>query len=295
MNISEGRDLAVLEQIASAVTSVPGTRLLSYSNDRDHNRSVFTFAGSPENVLGSSWITCRKAVKLLDIRIHQGIHPRIGVVDVVPFVPLNDASIEECSEISHRLGRRVGLELEIPVFMYGEAALSPERSNLANIRRGGLAGLETRIKDQPADYGPAHIHPSAGAMAVGSRDILIAFNIDLESHDLSAAKRIAAAIRESSGGLPRVKALGLFLESRDCVQVSMNLTDYRITSVAEVFDKVRHLAKSEGIGIRQSEIIGHLPRAALLEADALPMKITGFNPEMVYIEDRLKNLAKGRT
>lgn len=294
MNVSEGRDLPLLEKLATAAGCIPGTRLLSCTSDLDHNRSVFTIIGSPENVLESSWNTCREAVRLLDIRNHQGVHPRIGVVDVVPFVPLEGASMEECTATAQRLGRRIGLELGIPVFLYGEAAVSPENVNLANIRRGALTGLAERMKKRPADYGPPEIHPSAGAMAVGSRDILIAFNMDLESRDLAAARRIAAGVRESGGGLPSVKALGLLLESRDCVQVSMNLTDYRIASVMKAFETVTRLAGAEGIQVRQSEIIGHIPRAALSEKDALTIKLKNFDPGRIYLEDLMGNTASGK-
>ncbi len=293
MNISEGRDQEFLKKISLVIGACEDVNLLSCSSDIDHNRSVFTFVGSPRGILEASWLACKEAVAALDIRTHRGVHPRIGVVDVIPLVPLKNISMEECSSASHSLGNKIGSELKMPVFMYGEAAQYPERINLANIRKGGLPGLVERMKILGADYGPSRTHPTGGAVAVGSRDILVAFNIDLGSHDLAAAKRIASSIRESNGGLPCVKALGLFLESRNCVQVSMNLTDYRKTPVSVVFEAVRELAEKEGIEVRQSEIIGHLPRAALNEHNAVSMKIAGFEPEKVYIEDCLERLAGG--
>ncbi len=295
MNISEGRNHPLLEKISEGIKeSSREIHLFSCSSDKDHNRSVFTFAGSPRGVLETSWQACVEAVSLLDIRQHQGVHPRIGVVDVIPFVPLLNTSMAECSDIAHQLGNRVGMDLEIPVFMYGNAAASPDRSNLAWIRRGGLPGLAERMLTHPADYGPREVHPSAGAAAIGSRKILIAFNIDLDSRNLEAARKIAASVRESSGGLPQVKALGLFLESRGHVQVSMNLADYRITSVARVFNEVEKLARAEGIKIIESEIIGHLPREALDEGEAYRMKIKGFDPGKTYIEDNLEKLIYDR-
>lgn len=295
MNISEGRNQPLLEKFSKGIKeSSPEIHLFSCSSDKDHNRSVFTFAGSPQGVLEASWQACKATVSALDIRLHQGVHPRIGVVDVIPFVPLRNTSMEECSDIARQLGNRVGLDLNIPVFMYGKAAASPERSNLAWIRRGGLPGLAERMLTHPADFGPREVHPSAGATAIGSREILIAFNIDLDSRNLEAARKIAASIRESSGGLPQVKALGLFLESRDRVQVSMNLVDYRITSVARAFNEVEALARAAGINIIQSEIIGHLPREALDESEASRMKIRDFDPEKIYIEDNLEKLKYDR-
>lgn len=288
MNISEGRDLFFLERMSRIIESCPGAYLLSCSSDRDHNRSVFSFAGSPEGVLAGSWEACREAVSSLDIRVHKGVHPRIGVVDVVPFVPLLNSGLAECGRLAHELGKRMGTELLVPVFMYGEAALKPENANLADIRKGGLPGLQARISDHPPDYGPSAVHSSAGAVAIGSRDVLIAYNIDLASEDLSAAREIARLVRERDGGLPAVRALGLYLESKKCVQVSMNLTNYRNTSLVRVFEKVLQLAERRGIAVAGSEIIGHLPRAALEENAAAYLKIRDFDPSEVFIEDCLE-------
>ncbi len=288
MNISEGRDQGFLEKISGMIKTCPDVCLLSCSSDIDHNRSVFTFAGSPGGILEASWIVCKETYSSLDIRLHSGVHPRIGVVDVVPFIPLKNSTLEECSESAHMLGKRIGSELLIPVYMYGKAASNPERSDLAYLRKGELPGLEKKIRSEPPDYGPSRIHPTAGATAVGARDILIAYNIDLDSRDISVARRIARAIREKDGGMPCVKALGLYLKSRDCVQVSMNLTDYRVTSVSQVFSRVLQLSAQEGIEVIESEIIGHLPRAALDENSSDSLRIKSFKPEKVYIEDNLE-------
>lgn len=288
MNISEGRDRKFLENLSMVISSSPEIFLLGCSSDPDHNRSVLTFAGPPGNIVEAAWSACGKTFSFLDIRSHKGIHPRIGVVDVVPFVPLRDATMDICTQSAHELGKRIGSECSVPVYMYGKASSIPERSDLSYIRKGELAGLEERIRSDPPDYGPSKIHPSAGATAIGSRDILIAFNIDLDCRDFSAARRIARLIREKEGGLPSVKALGLYLESRDCVQVSMNLTDYRVTSMTQVFDQVSNLAAKEGIEVLRSEIIGHLPRAALDEDSVDSLKISTFDPGQVYIEDNLE-------
>ena len=290
MNISEGRDQEFLRKMSLLIGSCADVYLLSCSSDEDHNRSVFTFAGAPGGICEASWVACKEAFSSLDIRFHSGVHPRIGVVDVVPFVPLQNTTLEECTESAHKLGKKIGSEFSVPVYMYGKAATVPERSDLSCIRRGELPGLEKRIHSEPPDYGPSRIHPSAGAAAVGSRNILIAYNIDLDSRDLSAARRIARAIRERDGGMPCVKALGLYLESRDCVQVSMNLTDYRVTSISQVFSSVLQLAGDKGIKVRQSEIIGHLPRAALEEKIADSLQIRSFVPKETYIEDCLERL-----
>ena len=290
MNISEGRDQGFLNKISLIIESCADAYLLSCSSDSDHNRSVFTFAGTPDGILKASRRACKEAYSSLDIKLHRGVHPRIGVVDVVPFVPLKNTTLAECSELAHKLGKSIGSEFSVPVYMYGKAATVPERSNLAHIRKGELPGLTKRIHSEPPDYGPSILHPSAGAVAVGSRNILIAYNIDLDSRDLSAARKIARSIRESNGGLASVKALGLHLESRDIVQVSMNLTDYRVTSIFQVFSRVLQLAGEAGIEIKQSEIIGHLPRAALDENSVKDLKLRAFVPEETYIEDCLERL-----
>lgn len=287
INISEGRDNTVLRQLAAVAGSHPEAFLLNLSSDPDHNRAVFTIAGSPQGVLEASWECSRKALSILDIRLHQGIHPRIGIVDVVPFVPLLNTSMEECSELARVLGRRLGSRLHVPVFLYGHAARAPERIELSSIRRGGTAGAAARMKTHPPDFGPSRLHLTAGASAVGAREILIAFNIDLAGRSLDTAAEIAGLTRESSGGLPSVKALGLYLRERDCTQVSMNLTDYRRTSIIQVFEHVARLADRHGIQVAGSEVIGLIPRDSLAESDAGLIKIRNFIPSDIYIEDCL--------
>jgi len=288
MNISEGRDNSFLFELSRIIGSVPDCFLLSCSSDPDHHRSVFTFAGDPEAVSRAAWEACRESASRLDIRSHQGAHPRIGVVDVVPFVPLNNGGLDECTRRAHRLGKRIGAELEIPVFMYGAAARIPERESLAELRRGGLKGAAARIRKLPPDYGPARLHPSAGAASVGARGYLIAYNINLASSDLEAARDIARRIRESNGGLPCVKALGLLLKSRNQAQVSMNLTDFHRTSIRTAFDTVAAMAGEKQISIAESEIVGHVPRKALDEEDVEHLRLEDFEPSETYIEDCLE-------
>lgn len=294
INISEGRDPEFLDTLSAVLRECPESYLLSCSSDRDHNRSVLTLAGSPCGVVEAAWIACREAVSSLDIRRHHGVHPRIGVVDVVPFVPVRETDMESCIKSARKLGARIGAGLGVPVYLYGRAASDPDRADLARIRKGELSGLAGRIlRDQP-DFGPPRIHPSAGASAVGARDILIAYNIDLDSRDLVLARKIARAVRESGGGIPTVKALGLFLESRGRVQVSMNLTDYRVAPIRQVFTRVQELARAENTDIAQSEIIGHLPRAALDERDCGFLRLRDFDPGETYIEDCLEKRINGK-
>lgn len=265
-NFSEGRRLDVLEEIARCVTSVAGANLLGYESDADHNRSVFTIAGTPAEVSEAAFLACRKASELIDLREHQGEHPRMGATDVIPFIPISEISMAECVALAERLGDRIGTELQIPTFLYGDAARSDARRNLADVRRGQFEGLSVEIGTNPArkpDFGPEKIHPSAGATAVGARFFLIAYNVNLESTDLKLAKRIAKAIREKDGGMPAVKAMGFELKEDNCVQVSMNLVDYRLTSPAQAFKRIAELATEGGVKIRNSEVVGLLPQDAM--------------------------------
>ena len=263
-NFSEGRRSDVLEALAASIRGVPAVRLLDVSPDTDPHRTVFTFVGSPDGLLEAAFRSAALAVARIDMRTHRGVHPRIGAVDVIPFVPLVGATMSACVALAHRLGERLASDLGVAVYLYGEAALRPGRS-LAAIRRGGFEGLRTAIGD-PArrpDFGPPRLHPSAGAVAVGARNVLIAYNVDLESADLGAAQAIARAVRQSSGGLPGVQAMGVLLPSRGLAQVSMNLLDFRRTSMLEAFQAVASEAASRGIAIAASELIGCAPREAL--------------------------------
>lgn len=265
-NFSEGRRKDVIEKLADAVRGVEGARLLGYEADNDHNRSVFTIAGEPGPVSEAAFQACKLASTLIDLNEHSGEHPRMGATDVIPFIPISEISTEECVKLAEKLGERIGTELEIPVFLYGEAARSEERQNLANVRKGQFEGLREEIGNNSSrkpDFGPEKIHPTAGATAVGARFFLIAYNVNLDTTDLKLAKRIAKAIREKDGGMPGVKAMGFELKEENCVQVSMNLVDYRKTSPALAFHRIAELAEEAGVLIKDSEVVGLLPQEAL--------------------------------
>jgi glutamate formiminotransferase len=282
-NFSEGRRSDVLEALAVTIRAVPGVRLLDASPDPDHHRTVFTFVGSPDGVLDAAFRSAALAVARIDMRIHRGVHPRIGAVDVIPFVPLLGVTMSACVALARRLGERLALDLGIAVYLYGEAAFRPGRS-LAAIRRGGFEGLRAAIND-PArrpDLGPPQVHPSAGAVAVGARNILIAYNVDLESADLEAAKAIARAVRQSSGGLAGVQAMGVFLPSRGLAQVSMNLLDYHRTSMLDAFRAVASEAASRGIGIASSELIGCAPLEALPPDPTAALRLRALRAGQVF-------------
>lgn len=266
-NFSEGRRTGIVDRLVKAVERTPSAVLLDRSSDRDHNRSVLTFAGPAPAVVAAMEAATDVAVASIDLRTHQGQHPRMGAVDVVPFVPLGDTTMEECVELARAFGERIARRFDLPVFLYAQAASRPERSALSDIRGPQFEGLPAVIgtTDGAPDFGPARVHPSAGAVAVGARPFLIAYNIDLESDDLGLARRIAARIRERGGGLPRVQALGLPMEELGVVQVSMNLLDHTVTPMWLVWETVRTLAEDAGVGLRDSELIGLAPLRALLD------------------------------
>jgi len=263
-NFSEGRDPAVIFAIERAIESVRDIALLSGDSDPDHNRSVFTFAGPPDAVAEAALRGISAAVGRIDLRRHTGVHPRIGAADVVPFVPLADATLEDCREIAHHTGRKVCESLGVPVYFYEAAASEPERVPLENVRRGGFESPRL-----VPDIGGSALHPTAGACVIGARKLLIAYNINLNSTDIAIARAIARKIRASSGGLPSVKAMGVSLASRSLVQVSMNLTDFEVTSPRQVYDLVQQEAAEYGVSIESTEIVGMIPRAAVDEI-ALP-------------------------
>lgn len=265
-NFSEGRNRATIEQLVAAVKSVPDVRFLHQTSDEDHNRTVLTFAGEPKVVLEAAFRAIKVASELIDLRQHAGQHPFVGAADVVPLVPIQNITMQECVDHAHALGKRVASDLNMPVFMYEEAATRADCCNLADIRKGGYGGLKQRMQaKQPftPDYGPNQLGP-AGAVVIGARDFLIAFNIFLNTHDVSIAKAIATRIRERDGGLAKVKALGLLVDGR--AQVSMNLTDYRVTPPHVVVAVVTRLAQEIGIEVAESELIGLMPEAAVLAA-----------------------------
>ena len=266
-NFSEGRRIEVVDKLAAAVESVPGAFLLDRTSDASHNRSVLPLAGEPAPLLEALERTVAVAVGEIDMEHHSGEHPRIGAVDVVPFVPLDGSNMNDCIELAQAFGSRVADRFGIPVYLYGEAATSPSRVRLADLRRGQFEGLKTAIAEpgREPDFGPATLHASAGAMAVGARPFLIAYNINLDSRDLEQAKRIARRIRESSGGLPRVQANGFWIDELDKAQVSMNLLDFRTTPIWLVWESVRAEAAEDGVHLAESELIGLAPLAALLD------------------------------
>jgi glutamate formiminotransferase len=287
-NFSEGRRTAVVETIAAAARAVPGVSVLDVNMDPDHNRSVITMVGPPASIEEAAFRVTECAARQIDLNEHRGEHPRIGATDVVPFIPLEGATMADCIALARKVGKRIGEELSIPVYLYEEAATRPGRRNLADVRRGEYERLRDEIATNPdrePDFGPRRLGP-AGATAVGARFFLIAFNVNLGTTDLGIAKAIARAVRHSSGGLRYVKALGIPLEHRDIVQVSMNLTDFRRTPVHRVFEMVRREAARYGVPVINSEIIGLLPQQALLDAAAYYLQIEDFSADRV-LENRL--------
>ena len=291
-NFSEGRDPAKIDQIIAAIESVPGTFVLHRTSDWDHHRSVITFAGPAEAVLEAAVRAAARAAELIDLNEHSGVHPRVGSLDVLPFVPLGATTLEQCVVLARRAGERISTELAIPVYLYGSAALRPDRIALEDVRRGQFEGLrESSLADigKTPDLGGPVFHPTAGAVIVGARKVLIAYNINLRSAYIDLARSIARRIRASSGGFPAVKALGLSLRSRNLVQVSMNLTDYEQTPLHIVYAEVERLAAEHGVEIEESEVIGLLPQKAMEMAFAHSMKLTEFSRDRL-IEHRISGL-----
>ena len=266
-NVSEGRRLEVVELLATAISSVAGVHLLDRTSDASHNRSVFTLAG-PAGAVGQALERLvAAAIHEIDMEGHSGEHPRIGAVDVIPWVPLGDTTMDEAVELARAFGRRIADRFDLPVYLYAEAATRSERVKLAEVRRGQYEGLKAEInhRGREPDFGPSRMHPSAGAVAVGARPFLIAYNINLESPDKDLAVRIARRIRESGGGLPRLQANGFFIEELGMAQVSMNVLDFRTTPLWRIWETVRAEAAEDGIELAESELIGLAPLAAFLD------------------------------
>jgi len=285
-NFSEGRDQEIVRKIVESITSVPGIILLGNESDPNHNRSVVTFAGPPQSAVEAAFQGIKKASELINLENHKGVHPRMGATDVCPLVPLKGVSMEECIKYAEELGSRVGSELQIPVYLYENAARKPERKNLANVRRGEYEGIKAEISNNPQrkpDFGPSKMGP-AGATAISAREILIAYNVNLDTSDLKIAKKIAKSIREKDGGLKHVKALGLILKDKNLAQVSMNLTNYKVTPIHTVFETIKKEAASYGVKIKESEIIGLVPEDAVKESKIENLKI---------LERMLQNTGKG--
>jgi len=288
-NFSEGQRKEVVDAIAQAIASVPGVRLLDQEMDASHNRCVITFLGDRVSVAEGAMAGARKAVELIDMNRHHGEHPRVGALDVLPFVPVAGVSMEQCVELARAVGKRIADELGVPVYLYEAAATRPERKDLPNVRRGEYEGLKADIETDPdrkPDFGPARMHPTAGATVVGARPILIAWNVNLATTDVRVARRIAKAIRESDGGLPAVRAKGFDLADRGLVQVSMNMIDYRKTSLLRVFEEIQRLAAAEGVAVAESEVVGLVPLEPLMEAATAHFKLANFHRSQI-LETRL--------
>ena len=265
-NVSEGRRLDVVDRLADAIAGVPGVYLLDRTSDASHNRSVFTLAGEDGPVTDALEALVAAAIHDIDMDVHTGEHPRIGAVDVIPFVPLGETTMEDCVALAGAFGQRIATRYDLPVFLYAQAAARPERVKLSDVRRGQYEGLKGEIAQlgREPDFGPARMHPSAGAVAVGARPFLIAYNINLASEDVELAKRIARRVRESGGGLPKVQGNGFWIEELRRAQVSMNVLDFSVTPLWLVWETVRDIAAEDGVDLAESELIGLAPVAAFL-------------------------------
>jgi len=289
-NVSEGRRLDVIEKMAAALKAVPGLRVLDVQSDASHNRSVFTLAGDAAALSAGIPVLFERAVADIDLRNHTGEHPRLGAVDVVPFIPIDGVTMDECVKLAKAVAADVASRFTLPIYLYEDASANPARKNLEDIRRGEFEGLAAKMAtpEWAPDFGPAAPHQSAGASVIGARMPLIAYNINLDTNRLDVAKKIAAAIRMSSGGLRYVKAMGIPLEDRGIVQVSMNLTNYEKTPIFRVFDLVKREAERYGVSVLESEIVGLVPAAALRQSVEYYLRLEGFSAEQV-LENKLRS------
>lgn len=288
-NISEGRNPQVIEAVVDRVRQTPGVTLLNYSSDTSHNRTVITFLGSPQGVLEAAVALAKEAVARIDLNHHQGEHPRMGAVDVIPFVPVKEISTEECVELSRKAGQRIWEEAGLPVFLYEDSATAPHRKNLAAIRKGQFEGMARKVQEPQwePDFGGRTIHPTGGVVAVGCRMPLVAYNINLSTSDISIASAIAKVIRESSGGLSCVKALGVMLEERNIAQVSINMTNLDRTPLYRVQELVRAEAARWGVHIVGAEVVGLTPMNALIDAAAYYLQLEDFDKTHQVLENYL--------
>ncbi len=273
-NISEGRRKEIVEEIVENLKKT-GVKILDYSSDPDHNRSVITFAGDKQSVEKGAMQVAKDAVRLIDLRNHQGTHPRMGAVDVIPFIPVKDVTIDDCIKMSKNTGKKIAEELNVPVYLYAESATKPERKKLPNIRKGEFEGFFEKIKnpDWLPDFGQPAVHPSAGITAVGAREFLIAYNINLGTTNINIANKIARSIRDSSGGLHYIQARGMKLEDKGCVQVSINILNYKKAPLYRVFEIVKMEAKRYGVNVLESELIGLMPMDAALKSLAFYLQL----------------------
>ncbi|HKZ79406.1 MAG TPA: glutamate formimidoyltransferase [Pyrinomonadaceae bacterium] len=283
-NFSEGRKRDVIQNLAGEIAGTEGACVLDMHIDPDHNRSVITFVATPEHVVEAAVRVTARAAELIDMRTHQGEHPRLGATDVLPFVPIEGVTIEDCSLLARQAGRRIAKELSIPVYFYERAALRSDRVNLEDVRRGALELLREQIAvapDRAPDFGPLRVHETAGAIAVGARPLLIAFNVNLRTNDLSIARQVARVVRARNGGLPFVKALGFNLASRGLVQVSMNLLNYKVSGMKEGYEAVVKAANTLGVEVSGAEIVGLVPRDALDRSAAYFSKLENFSENKI--------------
>lgn len=288
-NISEGRRKDVIEACVDEIRQTAGVTLLDYSSDESHNRSVITFMGSPEGVSEAAVRLAKKAALLIDLTKHKGEHPRMGAVDVIPFIPVRDVTTEECIALSKEVGKRIWEEAGMPVFLYESSASAPHRTNLAAVRKGQFEGMAEKVllPEWEPDYGGRQIHPTAGTVAVGARPFLVAYNINLSTSDVSVAKSIAKIIREKDGGLKCVKALGLYISERNMAQVSINMTDCNVTPLYRVVELVRAEAKRWGVSIIGTEVVGLTPMQFLIDSAAYYLQLEGFDPEQQVLESHI--------
>jgi glutamate formiminotransferase len=292
-NFSEGRREEVVRQIMAQAEGVQDVWILDWSMDTDHNRSVVTLVGSPEPLLEVLFKMTKKAMELIDMRTHKGEHPRMGATDVIPLVPVMNITMEECVELSKRLGERIGQELNIPVFLYERSATAPHRENLADIRKGEFEGFFEKIKDPrwKPDFGPEEVHPTAGVTAVGAREYLIAFNVNLGTTRIEIAEKIAKAVRHISGGYKYVKAIAVDLKEKGMVQVSMNMTNYKKSPLFRVFETIKREAERYGVPVVGTEIIGMVPMQAMLEVAQFYLQLDDFDMNRIIESKILEILA----
>ena len=288
-NFSEGRDEKVIQALVDCAKSVPGVSLVDHSSDTSHNRSVFTLVGCPEGMEEVAFKLCKLASELIDMTKHTGEHPRMGATDVIPFVPVKEMSMDECVELSKRVGERIANELKIPVFLYEESAKSSSRVNLAAIRKGQFEGMAEKIKGDRwiPDFGGQEMHPTTGVVAVGARMPLVAFNVNLSTNNVDIANNIAKKVRGSSGGLAFVKGMGVYLEERDVAQVSMNLVNYEKTAIYTVVELIKAEAKRYGVHVIGCELIGLAPAKALIDCAEYYLQIEEFDYSKQVLENHL--------
>ena len=290
-NFSEGKDPALVEQLVATMSSVAGVSCLAHELDSAHHRCVVTLAGAPDAVGDAAYLGLEKAIDLIDLNGHEGEHRRMGAMDVCPFVPLGTADMDLAVAQARRVGQRMGRELGVPVFLYAKAAEREDRRILGNVRNKQFEGLRDLVGSDPdftPDFGPNRLHPTAGAVGVGARTFLIAYNINLRTEDVGIAKAISKQVRERDGGLPRVQAMGFYLDDRKMAQVSMNLLDFQQTSIQRVYDEVASRAELAGVEIEASELVGLVPATAIDKETAEHVRLRGFDPDQQVVEARLK-------